>query len=150
MRRRTGTRNRVAAYSLFNRGIHWQQQAQCIPKFVFQSIKEALHMASDSVEYMCRFCGKKQMSYQSRGRPEPGHCPRNPRKSGGPHSWSVNRRWKAATSSVKPALSKMIEYMCRYCGQKTMLSQSRGRPEPGHCPRKNRNGAHSWIINRRF
>ncbi len=107
-------------------------------------------MASDSIEYMCRFCGKKQMSFQSRGRPEPGHCPRNPRKSGGPHSWSVNRRWKAATSGVKPAPSKMIEYMCRFCGQKKMISQSRGRPEPGHCPRKANGGPHSWIVNRRF
>ncbi len=107
-------------------------------------------MASDSIEYMCRFCGKKQMSFQSRGRPEPGHCPRNPRKSGGPHSWSVNRRWKAATSSVKSAPSKMIEYMCRFCGQKKMISQSRGRPEPGHCPRKTNGGPHSWVVNRRF
>lgn len=34
------------------------------------------------------------------------------------------------------AISKRIEYMCSYCGKKTIRSSAQGRPLPGKCPRK--------------
>lgn len=48
-----------------------------------------------------------------------------------------------------------VEYMCRWCGTKTLKSVLAGRPLPGNCPRrpKNRMGKsqpHSWVINRKF
>lgn len=45
---------------------------------------------------------------------------------------------------------KHIEYMCRYCGKKTVHSVSYGRPLPGRCPRKKGNQPHSWGINRKW
>ena len=44
------------------------------------------------IQYMCRYCGKKETKPVSFGRPEPGRCPR--KSNGGPHSWAVNRRYK--------------------------------------------------------
>ena len=45
---------------------------------------------------------------------------------------------------------KKIEYMCIYCGKKTIKSQALGRPEPGKCPRKNGDRPHTWRINRKI
>jgi len=105
-------------------------------------------MASESFEYMCRFCGKKIMTLQSRGRPAPGICPR---RNGRPHSWIINRHNKTGTNAAGGiSKSKTIEYMCRLCGQKRTMSQSRGRPEPGRCPRTKNGGPHRWLVNRRF
>lgn len=41
-----------------------------------------------------------------------------------------------------------VEYMCRYCGKKTLRGKSMGRPQPGACPRKGKNQPHSWVKNR--
>lgn len=46
--------------------------------------------------------------------------------------------------------TKFIEYMCRYCGKKVTRGVNAGRPEPGTCPRRKMETAHSWLINRRF
>ena len=43
---------------------------------------------------------------------------------------------------------KRIEYMCIYCGKKTMRNESAGRPMPGKCPRKSNGGPHIWRKNR--
>lgn len=40
-----------------------------------------------------------------------------------------------------------IEYMCTYCGKRTVRVRWAGRPEPGTCPRRNGNSPHRWIIN---
>ena len=50
-------------------------------------------------------------------------------------------------------MSKHIEYICSYCGTKTIRSETTGRPSPGNCPRKPRGSdgkmkPHSWRINR--
>ncbi len=47
----------------------------------------------ERIEYMCRVCGKRTQRNANEGRPLPGKCPR---KNGDkPHSWVVNRRFKA-------------------------------------------------------
>ena len=51
--------------------------------------------------------------------------------------------------------AQSIEYMCRYCGTKTIRSTSQGRPMPGNCSRKpkTRDGKmqpHTWVINRKI
>lgn len=48
-----------------------------------------------------------------------------------------------------------IEYMCRYCGKKSIRSQNAGRPMPGICRRKSevsggKSLPHSWVINRKY
>lgn len=43
-----------------------------------------------------------------------------------------------------------IEYMCTYCGRKTIKSTRAGRPEPGRCPRKTNGGPHHWVQNRKL
>ena len=41
------------------------------------------------IEYMCRYCGKKEIRTNLQGHPMPGTCPR---KTGNkPHSWIRNR-----------------------------------------------------------
>lgn len=42
------------------------------------------------IEYMCRYCGKKEYRGETMGKPMPGKC-RNNRNGQGPHSWSKNR-----------------------------------------------------------
>lgn len=43
------------------------------------------------IEYMCRYCGRKEVRKEGMGRPMPGKCPR---KTGDkPHSWSINRKY---------------------------------------------------------
>ena len=40
-------------------------------------------------EYICTFCGKKEIRSVQLGRPQPGTCPQ---KIGNkPHSWRINR-----------------------------------------------------------
>lgn len=48
-----------------------------------------------SIEYMCRFCGRKVVRGALTGKPQPGNCPRKPKVAGRmqPHSWSVNRKF---------------------------------------------------------
>lgn len=41
-------------------------------------------------EFMCKYCGKKEIRMESMGRPKPGKCPR--RNGDMPHSWVVNRK----------------------------------------------------------
>ena len=45
-------------------------------------------------------------------------------------------------------MAKAIEYMCRYCGRKTIRVKALGRPSPGMCTRRGKNQPHSWIKNR--
>lgn len=47
-------------------------------------------------------------------------------------------------------ITKNVEWMCRYCGQKIVKSEKMGRPAPGKCPRKTGDKPHSWVINRKF
>jgi len=42
-----------------------------------------------------------------------------------------------------------IEYMCSYCGRKTTMSISSGRPMPGVCSKKGKDKPHSWRVNRK-
>lgn len=44
--------------------------------------------------------------------------------------------------------TKRIEYMCSYCGKKTIRTSIQGRPLPGKCPRKSGDRPHSWVKNR--
>lgn len=48
-----------------------------------------------AIQYMCSYCGRKEMKSPVAGRPEPGNCPRRPRTSGGywPHRWVINKRF---------------------------------------------------------
>ena len=46
-------------------------------------------------EYICTYCGKKEIRPESLGRPQPGDCPRKEREKNGkmkPHSWRINRK----------------------------------------------------------
>lgn len=43
-----------------------------------------------------------------------------------------------------------VEYMCSYCGKKSLRGISLGRPLPGKCPRKQGDKPHSWRINRKI
>ena len=50
-------------------------------------------MVRKSTEYMCSWCGRKEV--KSTGRPAPGTCPRKPKGRDGksrPHTWVVNRK----------------------------------------------------------
>lgn len=41
------------------------------------------------IEYMCSYCGKKEIKSDLQGRPMPGKCPR--KQGDKPHSWRKNR-----------------------------------------------------------
>lgn len=42
------------------------------------------------IEYICTYCGKREIKAQIFGRPAPGRCPR---KTGDkPHTWRINRK----------------------------------------------------------
>lgn len=41
-----------------------------------------------------------------------------------------------------------IEWMCTKCGQKTIKTETGGRPMPGRCPRSTNGGPHHWVKNR--
>ena len=43
------------------------------------------------IQYMCRYCGKKETKSKNSGRPMPGKCPR--RNGDQPHSWVKNKEW---------------------------------------------------------
>jgi len=53
---------------------------------------------------------------------------------------------------LKP--STRVEYMCKYCGQKSIRTLQMGRPLPGNCSRKpkrmGKSQPHSWVINRKM
>ena len=56
-------------------------------------------------------------------------------------------------SAIKKIIN--VEYMCRYCGARTVKPQHGGRPLPGNCPRRPRNRMgqpqpHSWALSRKF
>lgn len=44
-----------------------------------------------NVEYMCSYCGKKQVKTVNMGRPLPGTCPR--RNGNMPHRWLINKKF---------------------------------------------------------
>ena len=47
------------------------------------------------VEYICTYCGKKEIKFSTSGRPVPGICVKNGKTSDGrthPHSWRLNRK----------------------------------------------------------
>ncbi len=44
------------------------------------------------IEYMCSYCGKKEIKTTLQGRPMPGKCPR--KEGNKPHSWRKNREMK--------------------------------------------------------
>ena len=48
-----------------------------------------------------------------------------------------------------------IEYMCSYCGSRTVRSATSGRPVPGVCNKKGktkdgRTKPHTWVVNKKF
>lgn len=43
------------------------------------------------IEYMCRWCGTKQLRGKDAGRPRPGKCPR--KKGDQPHTWVINKKY---------------------------------------------------------
>ena len=48
-------------------------------------------MAEKKVEYMCSYCGRKEIKFKKNGRPLPGKCPR--KQGDKPHSWRKNREY---------------------------------------------------------
>lgn len=46
------------------------------------------------------------------------------------------------------AEKRSIEYICTYCGKKTLKNKSLGRPDPGTCQRRGKNMPHRWVKNR--
>lgn len=48
------------------------------------------------IEYMCSYCGMKQVKRINAGKPMPGNCPRKTKTKEGkmrPHTWTVNRKF---------------------------------------------------------
>ena len=48
------------------------------------------------IEYMCRWCGRKEVRPENMGKPMPGTCPKRAKTRDGksmPHSWTVNRKY---------------------------------------------------------
>ena len=46
-----------------------------------------------------------------------------------------------------------VEFLCTWCGKRTMCSATHGRPEPGVCPKRSsatRERPHVWLKNRKF
>ncbi|MDO4301086.1 MAG: hypothetical protein Q4D26_06810 [Clostridia bacterium] len=48
-----------------------------------------MNTAKKRIEYMCVYCGQRQVRAKDAGRPLPGICPR--KSNGRPHSWRRNR-----------------------------------------------------------
>lgn len=44
-----------------------------------------------NIEYMCTYCGKKQVKLSAMGRPLPGTCSRRGKNM--PHRWVINRKF---------------------------------------------------------
>lgn len=40
-----------------------------------------------------------------------------------------------------------VEWMCTQCGTRMIKSELAGRPQPGHCPRRE-GKPHKWVKNR--
>lgn len=53
-----------------------------------------------SIEYMCTYCGKRELRGDKAGRPSPGKCPR--KKNGGPHSWVKNKKFQGKEVGIRP------------------------------------------------
>ena len=53
-------------------------------------------MGIGHIEYMCSWCGKRELRSANAGRPSPGNCPRKPKDRNGklkPHTWIIiNKR----------------------------------------------------------
>lgn len=51
--------------------------------------------AYTTVQYTCTYCGNKMTLNATAGRPNPGTCPKRPKKNGTgmPHRWVVNKKW---------------------------------------------------------
>ena len=48
-----------------------------------------------AIEYICTWCGTKNLRAPTAGRPSPGNCPRRPKTRDGkaaPHVWRINRK----------------------------------------------------------
>lgn len=48
------------------------------------------------VEYMCSWCGRKEIRRAGFGKPQPGSCPRKPKTKDGkskPHTWVTNKKY---------------------------------------------------------
>lgn len=48
------------------------------------------------IEYMCSWCGKREIRFAIMGRPSPGSCSRKTKTRDGkmrPHTWVVSRRF---------------------------------------------------------
>ena len=41
------------------------------------------------IEFICSYCGRKEIKSETSGRPMPGRCPR--KQGDKPHSWRKNR-----------------------------------------------------------
>lgn len=53
-------------------------------------------MVTKRIQYMCRYCGRKETLNVKSGRPMPGVCPRKGKTRDGrtqPHTWVINRRY---------------------------------------------------------
>lgn len=53
------------------------------------------------------------------------------------------------------AVAKRVEYMCTYCGTKSVRFIEHGRPFPGVCARRGKTKAgktfpHRWVVNRKW
>ena len=52
-------------------------------------------MSIGHIEYMCTWCGKRELRSANAGRPSPGNCSRKPKTRNGkprPHTWIINKR----------------------------------------------------------
>ena len=63
---------------------------RCERWILMLSCREEEKMATKRIEYMCSYCGKKELRFVSMGKPQPGKCPR--KQGDKPHTWMVNRR----------------------------------------------------------
>jgi hypothetical protein len=52
--------------------------------------------------------------------------------------------------AIKKNTIHSVEYICSYCGKKSLRGLSLGRPLPGKCPRKQGDKPHSWRVNRKI
>lgn len=52
-------------------------------------LKGKSKMKIKRIEYICTYCGKKEIKTSLQGRPMPGKCPR--KQGDKPHTWRKNR-----------------------------------------------------------
>lgn len=111
-------------------------------------------MPSTKKEYICSYCGARQTTFDSAGRPAPGTCGRRGKTKDGrmyPHTWRISKTNAAFTNKT----NQKVEYMCSYCGTRITSFLSNGRPAPGTCPRKGKTPdgkmkPHSWRISKKY